>query len=398
MSNDKYEGLTPEQRRYLELVSEERRKSGGKRPSYDNSGRRKSRNLSYAAEEEIRTTKKGSGKVKVAIICLLIICICFGLLAWLYFSKLVGKLDLVSTNDEEFDINPVVAKELKNFRNVAILGSDGRKDEGFEGTRTDAIIVASVNKRTGEIKLTSVMRDAYLEIKDANGGLKLDKITHAHAFGGGVDTCASLNRNLDLNISEFVIFSWQSVADLVDAMGGIDVDIKWEEIYDLNRYGDETGKNVGKTYTPIYEAGKHKLDGVQATTYCRIRKTSGGDTGRGRRMKTVMKALIEKAKEKDLAELNDIAEMVFPKVRTNISKRGILKTLAGVGDYDVTKSISWPNSYYGGTLNGGWYCVPRTLESQVKWLHQTTFKHKDHEPTQGVKDINKKIIEHTGIQ
>lgn len=399
MSESGQGGLTPEQRRYLEILEEERRRNGGRRPQGGGKKpqRRRSRNLSYDKDDH-KDGKKPRGKVSVAIICLLIIAICFGLLAWLYFSNLVGNLDTISTSPEEFDIDSTVEEDLKNYRNVAILGSDGRKDEGFDGTRTDAIIIASINKQTGKIKIISVLRDSYLEIKDANGESKLDKITHAHAYGGGVDTCASLNRNLDLNINEFVIFSWQAVADLVDAMGGVEVDVKYEELYDLNRYGEETARNVGKTYNPIYESGKMKLDGVQAATYCRIRKNSGGDEGRGRRMKAVMSGLIKQAKKKDLAELNDIAEMTFPKVRTNITKRGILKTVAGIGDYNISNNTRWPDDYYGGMINGVWYTIPRTLESQVKYIHKKAFGQKEYEVTDRVKNISQQIVERTGVQ
>lgn len=399
MSESGQGGLTPEQRRYLEILEEERRRNGGKRPqgSGKKPQRRRSRNLSYD-KRDTKDGKKPRGKVSVAIICLLLIAICFGLLAWLYFSNLVGHLDTISTSPEEFDIDSAVEEDLKNYRNVAILGSDGRKDEGFDGTRTDAIIIASINKHTSKIKLISILRDSYLEIKDANGESKLDKITHAHAYGGGVDTCASLNRNLDLNINEFVIFSWQAVADLVDAMGGVEVDVKYEELYDLNRYGEETARNVGKTYNPIYESGKMKLDGVQAATYCRIRKNSGGDEGRGKRMKAVMSGLIKEAKKKDLAELNDIAGMTFPKVRTNITKRGMLKTVAGIGDYQISNNMRWPDDYYGGMINGIWYTIPRTLESQVKYIHKKAFGQKDYEVTDRVKNISHQIVDRTGVQ
>ena len=121
--------------------------------------------------------------------------------------------------------------------------------------------------------MISVMRDSYLKIADADGNLMLDKVTHAHHYGGGVDTCAALNRSLDLNIDEFMVFNWKAVSDAVDALGGITVDVKKNEIRDLNHWGPETAENVGGKYTKITKTGKQKIDGVQATTYCRIRKT-----------------------------------------------------------------------------------------------------------------------------
>ena len=113
----------------------------------------------------------------------------------------------------------------------------------------------------------------------------LDKITHAHHYGGGADTCAALNRSLDLNIEEFVIFNWKAGADAVDCLGGVEINVKENEISDMNTWGPETAENTGGTYTEITSAGRQTLDGVQATTYCRIRKTSGGDEGRSTRYK-----------------------------------------------------------------------------------------------------------------
>ena len=393
------DGLTPEQRRYLEIVKAEREKNGGRRPEYGDSKspKKRTRNILDHDDRDVKKKKKSS-KVIVAIICLLIIAICFGLLAWLYFSKMVSKLDTVKTIDKEFEVNKTVERQLSGYRNVAILGSDGRMGEGFDGTRTDAIIIARIHKKSGKIHLISVMRDSYLEIRDSNGQKKLDKITHAHAFGGGVDTCASLNRSLDLNISEFLIFSWQSVADLVDAMGGVDVEIRSEELADLERYGYETARNVGKTYEPVYQPGKQTLDGVQAATYCRIRKTSGGDPGRGRRMKAVLKSLVQKAKEKSISDLNKVADKVFPEIRTNITKSGILNTLTKVGSYKIDKSYGWPKEYYGGILNGTWYTVPKTLDSQVKYLHKKAFGQKTYNLTERAEKINDKIIEQTGVE
>lgn len=396
------DGLTPEQRRYLEIVKAEREKNGGKRPKNSQYGdvkkpKKKKRDILDDDDRNVKK-KKTSSKVIVAIICLLIIGICFGLLAWLYFSKMVSKLDTVKTIDKEFEVNKTVEKQLSDYRNVAILGSDGRMGEGFDGTRTDAIIIARIHKKTGKIHVISVMRDSYLEIKDSNGQKKLDKITHAHAFGGGVDTCASLNRSLDLNIGEFVIFSWQAVADLVDSMGGVEVEVRDEELADLERYGYETARNVGKTYDPVYQSGKQTLDGVQAATYCRIRKTSGGDPGRGRRMKAVLTSLVKKAKEKSISDLNKVADKVFPEIRTNISKGGILKTMTKVGSYKIEKSYGWPKKYYGGILNGTWYTIPKTLDSQVKMLHKKAFGQKTYNLTERAERISDQIIEQTGVE
>ena len=418
MRSDKYGGreLTPEQKRYLEIVEEERRRNAqrgysdpyGYDEAYEHHKRREKKRSKKKSRKRVdpyeaayaqaaAKPKKKRGKAKTAIICILVIALCLAGLGVAYFYKLAGNLDMVATDDSEFDIDPRVAKELKDYRCVAVLGSDARKGEGYDGSRTDAIIIARINKKSGKIQLISVMRDSFLQIDDAQGNKKLDKITHAHAFGGPVNTCKSLNRNLDLNIKEFVIFDWQAVADLVDAMGGIEGDIQSNELNDLNRYGPETAKNVGKTYTPIYNSGTQTIDGVQAATYCRIRKSSGGDPARGSRMKIVMSALMKKGKHMGVSELNAVAEDVFPEIRTNMSKGSMLKTIAKLPSYDFGKNYQWPKNYYGGMLWGVWYAVPQTLESEVQWLHKKAFSQEDYVLTDTAQEINGLIIDQTGV-
>jgi polyisoprenyl-teichoic acid--peptidoglycan teichoic acid transferase len=196
-----------------------------------------------------RSSKRNSKKKKMIIIStLLALLVLAGAVAaiWGYglINDKIDKIDYVETpqGNEEFGIDAKVAADLKDYENIAILGVDDTqsKTNKFDGARSDAIIIASINKTTGDVLLTSVMRDTYMEIQDKDGDYQLDKITHAHAFGGGLNTCRALNRNLDLNITKFVIFNWESVADLVDSMGGIELDVKENELYDLNETGAGT--------------------------------------------------------------------------------------------------------------------------------------------------------------
>ncbi|MEA4923469.1 MAG: LCP family protein [Eubacteriaceae bacterium] len=315
-----------------------------------------------------------------------------------YFLSITSHLDKVDTDKSEFAIDSQVASDLKGYRNIAILGVDARKGESLDGSRTDAIIIMRIKKSNGDMQLISIMRDSYLKMADTDGKLILDKITHAHHYGGGVDTCAALNRSMDLNIKEFVIFNWQAVADTVDTLGGIEVDVKKNEIRDLNKWGPETAENVGGTYTKITKTGKQTIDGVQATTYCRIRKTSGGDTGRGNRYKKVMSAVMKKAVTSP-GKMNDLATKVLPEIRTNMSQMQLLSAVLRSPGYSIDKSYGWPKKYYGGLLgNGIWYAVPKTLESNVSWLHKKAFDQDDYTPSDTCSEISNEIMYYTGIQ
>lgn len=351
-----------------------------------------------------RGDKKSSKKKRIIIILTLVVLIVLattaGVVAYNILNAKIDKIDYVETpkGNAEFGISEKVATELKDYENIAILGVDATasKEDRFDGARSDAIIIASINKITGEVLLTSVMRDSYLEVQDEDGEYFLDKITHAHAYGGGLDTCRSLNRNLDLNITKFVIFNWKSVADLVDSMGGIELDIKAEELRDLNYYGPETARSVGGTFTQITKPGVQQLNGSQAATYCRIRKTSGGDEGRTERARATLAALFAKAKMLSLSDLNRVADDSLPGIRTNMNNKEIFGFLLDINKYKLGANRLFPFEIYGGMLNGVWYAVPLELASNVSRLHLELFQQVDYVPTDTVMEINAKIIEKSG--
>lgn len=329
----------------------------------------------------------------IIIVILLLIAVLVGL-----FYYYTSSFDKVDTSDSDFAIDSQVADDLSSYRNIAILGVDARADEGFDGSRTDAIIVMSINKKNGDIKLISVMRDSYLQMNSIDNSLILDKITHAHHYLGGVNTCAALNRSLDLNIQEFVIFNWKSVSDAVDCFGGVEIDVQENEIADMNHYGYETAANVDGTYTEISSAGVQTLDGVQATTYCRIRKTSGGDAGRSERYKKVVSAVLKKALANP-TKLGELSKTVFPNVRTNMSQTDMLTALLRAPGYDIKDNISWPYDYYSGLLRDGVsYVVPRTLESNVIRLHEEAFNQLSYSPSSTCYNIDYLIRTKTGIK
>lgn len=313
-----------------------------------------------------------------------------------YVFNAASYVDRDDTSNSDFAIDTAASLKLSKYRNIAILGSDARKGEGYSGSRTDAIIIMSINRLTGSIKLISVMRDSYLKTGYNDGSLVLDKVTNTFAYGGGAYTCAALNRSLDLNIKEYIVFNWKAVADTVDTLGGITVKIRKNEIRDLNHYGKETARNVGGTYHRITKTGKQTIDGVQAATYCRIRKTSGGDTGRARRYKAVLNAVIKKAVSSP-GKLGTLKKKVFPEVLTNMSQWQITTAVMRAPFYHIEGNISWPKNYYGGLVRGVWYAVPRTLVRNVRWLHRKAFDQKDYQVSDTCKSISDEIIQDTGV-
>ena len=157
--------------------------------------------------------------VKILIV-LLIIIIGIVIAGYLFINSKLSMLQTESIDTTAVGIDSEVAESLKGYRNIALLGIDSRADDYSPGNRSDCIIIASLNEETNAVKLTSVYRDTYVYVEE-NGSKKLDKITHAYAYGGAQNTLKSLNEALDLNITEYVTVNFDAVIAAVDALGGI---------------------------------------------------------------------------------------------------------------------------------------------------------------------------------
>lgn len=344
------------------------------------------------SEKNKKTRKMGKKKAKrVLFIILILILVIAGVIFGFLKSKL-DKINYVSIPLEDLDMNDGISDSLSKYRNIVLLGVDSRDIRTNEGARTDAIIIVSINKETKDVNLASVYRDTYLDLGEEYG---LDKVTHAHAYKGPALTISTLNRNLDLNISEFVTVNFKVVAEVIDMMGGIEIDVEENEMSDMNKYIADTSKNTGISSSQLTHSGKQTLDGVQAVTYSRIRKTSGGDYKRTERMRTVLMKTFEKAKKMSISDINNIANKILPQIQTNITQGEIMSLIPQVISYNVKDNIGWPYETKGITLDR-WYGVPVTLEENVKKLHEELFGQLDYQPTETVKEISNRIINKTG--
>lgn len=189
--------------------------------------------------------KKSNKPLVIALVVVLVLVVALGGVIGAGLTVVHTKLDKVAkvqVNREALGIDDRVAKELKNYRNIALLGIDARDMDDDSNTRSDAMIIASINEKTNEVKLVSLYRDTYVSLGENFG---LDKMTHAYFYGKAAQTLQTINRNLDLNCEEAVVVNWKSVADTVDELGGLDIEIKESEIKEMNKYIKDTQKNIG---------------------------------------------------------------------------------------------------------------------------------------------------------
>lgn len=331
-------------------------------------------------KETIEGTTKKKGKVlkiiAIIILILIILVVGMGIVGMQYINSKLSKIDYDDLPAEEIEVNAGVEEQLETYRNIALLGLDARADT-FDGTRSDCIMIVSINQKTNEVRLLSVYRDTYLELTNRS----LDKITHAYAYGGAKLTLSTLNTNLDLNITEYVTVNFETVRTVVNAIGGVQITVTDAE---------------AKSIPNITSAGTYNLMGDQALAYARIRKIDT-DYKRTERMRDVLTAIFNKVKTLNMKQINDLVDTILPHIRTNIQKTEILSLAPKVASYKITNSIGWPYKVRAYTTPT-WYGAPVTLEENVVKLHQELFDEPDYEPSEKVKEISNKIIKKTGYQ
>ncbi len=350
-----------------------------------------------------RTGNKDKKKMakwkKIVLIIMIVLLMLLAIIAGIGTYFVADKLEKLQK--EDIDKNAVGISEeakdaLSGYRNIALLGIDSRADDYGLGNRSDCIIIASINQKTNDIKLISVYRDSYFLLEE-NGKERLDKVTHAYSYGGAQNALKALNTNLDLNITEFVTVNFDAVIAAVDAMDGVSINIDNSELQYINKYIDELIKTSGVSAKHVTKTGTQTLSGVQAVAYSRIRYTAGGDYKRAERMRTVIEAMLKKAKTLSLGKLNKLADTMLPKIRTNISSGEILSLLPSLASFNIGDSLGFPYETKGITLDR-WYGVPVNLEANVKRLHKEAFGQEDYEPSEKVKSISSQIISKTGYR
>lgn len=292
---------------------------------------------------------------------------------YIYLNNKLGKIQYDELKKADVFIDDRVDSELSGkYRTIALLGIDARSDTFNRGNRSDCIMLISLNEKTGDVKIASVYRDTYLDI-DNRG---LDKVTHAYSFGEAQLALSTLNKNLDLNIYEYVAINFDTVRTIVNEIGGVQMYIT-----------DEEAKHI----FGISSAGTYNLNGEQALAYGRIRKASGGDYKRTERMREVLIAVFDKAKKMNVASLNHLLDVMLPHVRTNIQKNEIISFIPKIASYNVNENFGWPYNTSGQMINGVWYGMPHDLESDVSKLHKQLFNQDNYQVSEKVHEISEKI-------
>lgn len=353
-----------------------------------------------------KTGKKSrmSKNKRLGLILTLEIFVFIGLVAgygWYYVNHALNKMNTDNVPKEDIEVSEAVTDAMKQYTTIALYGCDTRETNGNMtnpgSSHSDAIILVSINNETKEVKMVSVYRDCFLEIASDTPSTR--KVTEAYFLGGPIGSIETLNKNLDLNITDYVAVDFTALTKAIDALGGVTINVKEKELQNLNKNLQEQNQVTGIYSEGIWSAGKQVLNGSQATAYARIRKVGNNDFERTQRQRAVINAMISKAKESDLATINKIINEIFPLIATNMTNKQFITMAAGMFDYKITENTGFPLSNRTPTLGKkGSVVVPADLLSNVKHLHKFLYpEDTEYTPSAEVQRISAAITNETGI-
>lgn len=328
--------------------------------------------------------KKKKSKAKIIFIFEIILILLLIPVVYLYLQ-----MEKIPSTGKDMDVvqNEINNPDIKDYRNIVIFGVDSRANDLKKNTRSDSIMVMSINKKTKKVKLASIYRDTYVSI-DGHGYTKMN---HAYSYGGPELALSTINTNFDLNCSEFVTVNFSALTNVIDLLGGITLDIEENELKYVNDYARDVAKINGTKYNKIKSPGKQVVDGTQATGYCRVRYTAGGDFRRAERQRTVVEQVFQKAKKSNIKTLISVMNEMIPQIYTSLDTLEMLSYGKDIFFYEISGQQGFPMDNKTGKLSGTSYVFPDTLESNVVSLHKYLFETGNYEPSKTVKSRSQEI-------
>lgn len=309
----------------------------------------------------------------IVIIILMIGGATAGVVYWSAHS-LVNKMEKVEIDKSDVGIVEEVEEQLSQYNdsvtNIALFGIDA----GEDGVgRSDSIMIATIDSKNKKLKLTSIMRDSYVNIE----GRGLDKLNHAYAFGKDALAIKTLNQNFDLNIEDFAAVNFSTLPKIIDKIGGIELDIDSEELQYINGYISNINSINKTNISSISSTGLQHVNGTQAMAYCRIRYTSGGDYKRTERHREVLSKIFEKITSLSPAKYPSLLNELLPMVKTSLSVNEILdlgNEVLKIGNLNLEQERFPLDGYCQGKMINGVYYLTFDKETTVNQLHNYIFE------------------------
>lgn len=314
-------------------------------------------------------------KLKVTLIIILVVLLSISGIVYGYFYSKTSKMKrtTISRKASDLGITKETEDKLDKFSgitNIALFGLDSRVKN--EASRSDCIMIITLDGTHNKIKISSIMRDTYVHVD----GYGMTKITHAYAYGGPQLAIKTINENFGLNIKDYVKVDFFSLEKIVDSVGGIEVNITSQELKVINGYIKEVSDIEKTPIKNITHTGTQLLNGKQAVAYCRIRYTTGDDFKRTERQRDVLQLIINKIKGRGKSGILDTVNTMLPYVETSMSNTGIIKDSLSVVSsklYDNVEQERFPVDGYCWAINSKEWYLGTDLKTTSKQMQDYIF-------------------------
>lgn len=338
------------------------------------------------------------------------------LFVYAWINRSMDKMNQDTLDSSQIQINSEVKantdlSQMSGTQVIALVGVDARGVEGSElaeSMNSDTIILCCIDHDKQEIRMVSIMRDTWMNMaKYTDEYYEFDKANSAYNRGGPESMLSMLNTNLDFALTDYVTVNFKALADAIDVLGGLDIEMTNAECVHANNYNREVSEAQGVEYEAIpydedlgddYSEVRH-VSGALATSYARIRYGGGDDAKRTSRQRIVINLMVQKLKQNP-TKIPEILDKVMGNVSTSLTKNEILELGMHAVTYTMGTSYAYPFQlcYGENVVNaiGEDVVIPVTLEFNVRELHECLYPGLSYEPSAAVTEYSDYIARKSG--
>lgn len=338
------------------------------------------------------------------------------LFVYAWINRSMDKMNQDTLDSSQIQINSEVKantdlSQMSGTQVIALVGVDARGVEGSElaeSMNSDTIILCCIDHDKQEIRMVSIMRDTWMNMaKYTDEYYEFDKANSAYNRGGPESMLSMLNTNLDFALTDYVTVNFKALADAIDVLGGLDIEMTNAECVHANNYNREVSEAQGVEYEAIpydedlgddYSEVRH-VSGALATSYARIRYGGGDDAKRTSRQRIVINLMVQKLKQNP-TKIPEILDKVMGNVSTSLTKNEILELGMHAVTYTMGTSYAYPFQlcYGENVVNalGEDVVIPVTLEFNVRELHEYLYPGLSYEPSAAVTEYSNYIARKSG--
>lgn len=338
------------------------------------------------------------------------------LFVYAWINRSMDKMNQDTLDSSQIQINSEVKantdlSQMSGTQVIALVGVDARGVEGSElaeSINSDTIILCCIDHDKQEIRMVSIMRDTWMNMaKYTDEYYEFDKANSAYNRGGPESMLSMLNTNLDFALTDYVTVNFKALADAIDVLGGLDIEMTNAECVHANNYNREVSEAQGVEYEAIpydedlgddYSEVRH-VSGALATSYARIRYGGGDDAKRTSRQRIVINLMVQKLKQNP-TKIPEILDKVMGNVSTSLTKNEILELGMHAVTYTMGTSYAYPFQlcYGENVVNalGEDVVIPVTLEFNVRELHEYLYPGLSYEPSAAVTEYSDYIARKSG--